>query len=196
MTSAFSRSGAQVSTTSQEPRASPLPAELPLDFAQIFNDYAGYILGLLRRLGVRAADAQDVAQEVFVVVYRRLPEFEGRSSLKTWICGIAVHLAANQRRRAYVRREDLSVDAADFGVTSRDAWSAQRDRGALLRALDALDPKLREVFVLHEVEELGMADVVAIVGCPLFTGYTRLRTARKALRVRLREQGYGEVEHD
>jgi RNA polymerase sigma-70 factor (ECF subfamily) len=185
-----------VSTASQERRATPLPAEVPLDFAQIFNGYAGYVLGLLRRLGVRTADAQDVAQEVFVVVHRRLPAFEGRSSLKTWICGIAAHLAANYRRRAYLRCEELSIDAADFGDTPRDAWSAQRDRRALLRALDALDAKQREVFVLHEVEELGMADVVAIVGCPLFTGYTRLRAARKALRTQLREQGYGEVDHD
>jgi RNA polymerase sigma-70 factor (ECF subfamily) len=196
MTSASSRSGAQVSRASQEPRATPLPAEVPLDFAQIFNGYAGYVLGLLRRLGVRAADAQDVAQEVFVVVHRRLPAFEGRSTLKTWICGIAANLAANYRRRAYLRREELSLDAADFGEMPRDSWSAQRDRSALLRALDALDAKQREIFVLHEVEELGMADVVAIVGCPLFTGYTRLRAARKALRTLLREQGYGEVDHD
>ena len=60
------------------------------DFASIFRANAPLVHRALRRLGVSEADAPDVLQDVFVVVHRKLGEFEGRSQLKTWIYGIAV----------------------------------------------------------------------------------------------------------
>lgn len=57
-------------------------------FEKIYEAHASRVLRALRRLGVREADLEDVAQEVFVVVHRKLPEFAGRSSLKTWLFGI------------------------------------------------------------------------------------------------------------
>jgi RNA polymerase sigma-70 factor (ECF subfamily) len=63
------------------------------------------VLGLVRRLGVQEREVEDVAQEVFVIVHRQLPAFEGRSTLKTWLCGIALRTAANHRRKAYRRHE-------------------------------------------------------------------------------------------
>jgi RNA polymerase sigma-70 factor (ECF subfamily) len=164
-------------------------------FSSIFSEYASYVIGLLRRLGVRQADVQDMAQEVFVVVHRKLDAFEGRSSVKTWLCGITAHVAANYRRRAHIRREDLASDKEPDAPRQHDPGLELDRRNVLLSALNALDPRAREVFVLHEVEELPMPEVVAIVGCPVFTGYTRLRAARKALRKQLEERGYG-VDHD
>ena len=174
-------------TLSRAPQ--PGPAELRFD--QIFHAYAPYILGLLRRLGVGEADVEDVAQEVFAAVHQRLPDFEGRSTLKTWICGIAVRRAADYRRKAYRRRETITdeVEQVDSATQLKRVQSSQEV--ALLReALDGLGDKLRDVFVLYEVEELPMADVVQVLNCNLFTGYTRLRTARRRIREHFEQAGY------
>ena len=72
------------------------PAELPPEgasFEQMFDTYAPFVWRVLRRLGVRGPDIEDVCQEVFLVVHRRLPEFRRRSSFRTWIYGISTNLA-------------------------------------------------------------------------------------------------------
>lgn len=134
----------------------------------------------LRYLGVREADINDVFQEVFLVVHRRLEEFEGRASLKTWLYQIARHAASDQRRRAYMRNEvptaEPALGRADGGVSR----SAQLEaRQLLLQALDQLDDDKRAVFVLFEVEGMTMNEVVEVLGCPLQTAYSRLHAARK-----------------
>ena len=76
-----------------------------LSVRQIFDEHARYVWRTLRHLGVADADLEDVCQEVFVTVHRKLPEFEGRSKLRTWLYGICLRVASDYRRRAYVRRE-------------------------------------------------------------------------------------------
>jgi len=169
----------------EQPRAPAAPADAT--FRDIFSRHAPYVLGLVRRLGVRDAEVEDVAQEVFIVVHRQLPHFEGRSSLKTWLCGITLRTVANHRRKMMRRREasleltrEPCTEALQHALLER-----QDDAQGLLRALDRLTPKLREVFVLYEIEELPMIDVARSLGCPRFTAYTRLHAARAALRQHL-----------
>ena len=153
-------------------------------FAEVFRAHGGYVLTLLRRLGVNAADVEDVAQEVFVTVYAKLPEFEGRSALKTWLCGICLRKAASYRRKHRSRRELPGAPLPPL-VASDDpqAGLAHKQHAALLHvALARLPDKQREVFVLYEIEELEMAEVARAVGCPRFTAYTRLRAARSEVR--------------
>lgn len=168
-----------------EPRAplAAVSAATPT-FAEAFEAYAGYVLQLLRRLGVREADLEDVAQEVFVVVHAQLVAFEGRSSFKTWICGIALRKASEYRRKAYQRRERLLPDALETPAAPEQEAGLERDERAaqLQAALAALPEKQLQVFVLYEVEELSMLEVARAVGCPRFTAYTRLASARRALR--------------
>jgi RNA polymerase sigma-70 factor (ECF subfamily) len=153
-----------------------------LPFAAIYESHARFVWRVLYRLGVARADVEDVCQEVFLVVHRRLAEFEGRSSLRTWIYGIALRCASDYRRRTARHQtsgeppHDLAIDAAQLEhVDAREA------RALLDRMLDLLDADKREVFVLFELEELSMAEVIAIVGCPLQTGYSRLHAARAVL---------------
>ena len=157
-------------------------------FADVFAQQAAYVLGLLGRLGVADADVEDVAQEVFIVIHQKLPAFERRSSLKTWVCGICLRKASDYRRRAHRRHERLVGEQDHRAGAGGDpeARVLQDERGAQLqRALAALPEPLMQVFVLYEIEELPMADVARAIGCPRFTGYTRLRAARKALREQL-----------
>jgi len=158
-------------------------APSPLDTTSLFREHAAYVWRALRRLGVREADIEDVCQEVFVVVHRRLADFEGRSSPRTWIYGIAIRTASDYRKRASHVREVATATPPD--VLSRDnphdALSARQARATLDRLLDALDDDKRAVFVLYEIEEVPMNEVAEAVGCPLQTAYSRLHAARKAV---------------
>ncbi len=169
---------AQARPSSVSPQAAPAP--LP-SLTDIFREYAPFAWRALRRLGVPEADVEDVCQEVFVVVHRKLGEFEGRSSLKTWIYGICARTASDYRRSGRVRREvvtDAPPEAAQEGA-QHEAVMMRQARAALDRILDRLDDDKRSVFVLYEIEELTMAEVAEALGCPLQTAYSRLHAARK-----------------
>lgn len=156
-----------------EPVASALPTT-----AQVFAEHGPYVFRALRYLGVPERDLPDVCQETFVVVHRKLPEFEGRSSVRTWLYRICRRTASDYRRKAHVRRESLrEPDEVMLGVTNEGP--AIEARQLLLRALDTLDEDKREVFVLAEVEGMTMTEVIEVVGCPLQTAYSRLSAARK-----------------
>jgi RNA polymerase sigma-70 factor (ECF subfamily) len=150
--------------------------------AEIFREYAPFVWRGLRRLGVPESDVEDVCQEVFVVVHRKLGDFEGRSSLKTWIYGICARTASDYRRSGRVRREvvtDAPPEQAQEGGGQDDAVALRQARATLDRILDQLDDDKRSVFVLYEIEELTMAEVAEALGCPLQTAYSRLHAARK-----------------
>jgi RNA polymerase sigma-70 factor (ECF subfamily) len=122
-------------------------------------------------------------QEVFVVVHRRLPSFEGRSSLRTWLYGICLRVASDFRRRARVRYERTASDPArDLSESASLAPDERaRARAQLRNLLAALDDDKREVLVLYEIEGLPMSEVAEILGCPLQTAYSRLHAARARL---------------
>jgi RNA polymerase sigma-70 factor (ECF subfamily) len=158
----------------------PSPAGTP-SIAEVFREYAPFAWRALRRLGVPECDVEDVCQEVFVVVHRKLGDFEGRSSIRTWIYGICARTASDYRRSGRVRRElvtDAPPDTAHDGG-QQDAVALRQARAALDRILDELDDDKRAVFVLYEIEELTMAEVADALGCPLQTAYSRLHAARK-----------------
>jgi RNA polymerase sigma-70 factor, ECF subfamily len=158
--------------------ASDRPRPVP-PFATVYDDHVKFAWRVLGRLGVARADLEDVCQEVFIVVHRRLGEFEGRSSLRTWIYGIALRCASDYRRRDHRRRPAAApISEVAIAGSQLEDLDAREARATLERLLELLDPEKREVFVLFELEELTMAEVVAIVGCPLQTGYGRLHAAR------------------
>lgn len=150
-------------------------------FAAIFREHAPYVWRVMRRLGVREADAEDLCQEVFVVVHRRLGDFEERSSMRTWIYGIAIRVASDHRRRAHVRRERPAEEVPEERRSAPQIAELERGqaRALLDAALRELDDEKRAVFVLYEIEGLGMKEVAEAVGCPLQTAYSRLHAARK-----------------
>lgn len=180
-----------------DPAAQPrLAAELSLerlDTTAIFREYGPFVWRVVRRLGVQEADAADVCQEVFVVVHRRLTEFEYRSTVRTWIYGICVRASADYRRRIRRRRETVvdTTPEQPAEASQESALMMREARRLLDRVLDELDDDKRAVFVLYEIEQLTMADVSAAIGCPLQTAYSRLHAARDLVQAsirRLREQ--------
>ncbi|MEO7113773.1 MAG: sigma-70 family RNA polymerase sigma factor [Polyangiaceae bacterium] len=149
--------------------------------AELFKELAPFVWRALKRLGVADRDVDDQVQEVFVVIHRKLAEFEGRSSIRTWVYGICVRTASDYRNRARVKREMLPDEMPEQLSTNdaHEALAKHQARALLDRVLDDLDEDKRAVFVLYEIEELSMNDVAEAVSCPVQTAYSRLHAARK-----------------
>jgi RNA polymerase sigma-70 factor (ECF subfamily) len=156
----------------------------------------------VRRLGVADAHVDDAVQEVFLVVHRRLDDFEGRSSLKTWVCAIVARVAsdyrrAQRRKSPHHRSADAAVDA---DTVADDRAEGPHDRAArsegvrlLHRLLGELDDDKRAVFVLAELEQMSAPEIAESLGENVNTTYARLRAARREFEVLVaREQARDE----
>jgi RNA polymerase sigma-70 factor, ECF subfamily len=160
----------------------------------VFTELAPYVLRVLPRMGVAAADVEDVAQDVFLTVHRALPSFEGRSSVRTWVYGICIRVAGNYRQRAHRRHEQLmaapgeQAPLRDTRTPAREL-EAQQALAALDAALNQLSEAQRAVFVLHEVEQLPVSEIAVALECPKFTVYARLYAARQSVRAKLAKSG-------
>jgi RNA polymerase sigma-70 factor (ECF subfamily) len=159
-----------------------------LSFDEIYEAYFDFVWCNARRLGVPEASVDDAVQEVFLVVHRRLGEFEGRSSLKTWLFQIVLRVASNQRRAnrrkspfTDPRAAPVDADAiADERAGSPDDGLARRQGVRLLyKLLGELDDDKRAVFVLAELEQMSAPDIAEALGVNVNTVYARLRAARR-----------------
>jgi RNA polymerase sigma-70 factor, ECF subfamily len=157
-------------------------------FKDIFQREFDYVWTSLRRLGVRDADAEDVAQELFVQVYRRMDAYDPARPLRPWLFAFAFRCASDWRRLARHRVENLEDPdrrPADQGGAD-DAVARAEDRHLVERALEHVDLERRGVFILFELDEVPMKDIAESLGIPLFTAYSRLRLARQEFTVAIR----------
>ncbi len=163
--------------------STPRARAIAMDFTSVYDEHFAFVWRSLRRLGVPDRALDDAAQDVFIVVHRRLAEFEGRSSIKSWLFGIARRVAHDHRRRIgrKERTEELRETTADpRGVTpAHDAERAQAVR-VLHEILAGLDDDKREVFVLAELEQMTVPEIADAIGVNLNTVYSRLRAVRQA----------------
>lgn len=170
------------SRTARADRSEAFPGEpMPLDFAAVYEEHAVFVWRTLRLLGVDPGSLDDAVQEVFLVVHRRLGEFEGRSSLRTWLYAIARRVARNVRRGAGRRGapEPIVADMVDR-VSGNPLELAERAEAgrALLELVGHLSEDQREVFLLVEVEEMSVPEAAEALGVNVNTCYSRLRAAR------------------
>lgn len=160
-----------------------------LTCAAVFREHAPYVWRVLRRLGVHEADIEDVCQEVFIVVHRRLATFEHRSSVRTWLHGICVRVASDHRRKRRTKPEadELTEQQAEVAPSQVEALAEHEARQLLDSLLDRLDDNKRAVFVLYEIEQVSMQEVADAVDCPLQTAYSRLHAARREIEAAIAE---------
>jgi RNA polymerase sigma-70 factor (ECF subfamily) len=157
-------------------------AAAPMTFEEAYRAHFAFVWRSLRRLGIREEDATDVAQEVFIVVHRKLPEFAGRSKLTTWLYGICFRVAS-ERRRIVPRPPLGEQEAASFIGRPLDPGAlAERHQGLALleRVLDRIPDEQRAVFCLFELEGMTGEEIAEALELPLGTAYSRLRLARVA----------------
>lgn len=148
-----------------------------LDVASAFREHYPFVLRALVGLGVTPIDADDVAQEVFVVAHRRRHEFDPTRPARAWLYGIARGLARNRRRTR--KDESLDVLPVDAGRDPESAAAHSEALSLALRCLDSLSSKLREVFMLTEFEGLTAPEVAELLELPVNTVYSRVRLGRE-----------------
>lgn len=154
-----------------------------LDVATVFREHGPFVHRVLRRLGVHPADVDDAFQEVFVVLHRRVGDFQPECPVRPWVYGICVRVASQQRRRRSTARE-VAPEQASEPIDPRtpfDSISAKQAGEVMSVILDQIDDDKRAVYVLHELEELSMSEVAESLDCPVPTAYSRLRAARVAV---------------
>jgi|SRR6478735_6339927 len=171
--------------TSAEP-----PTPTPLAFPAIFHECFPLVWRLLRSLGVREPWLDDAVQEVFVIAHQKLPEFDGRVRVTTWVHAIAYRVAANVRRRQ--GRDGRNVElASEHAIQAHtpehDALNAESAR-FVAAFCDGLSEGMRDVFVLCFLEEWGQKEVATLLGLSANTVSSRVRLLRQAYREALRER--------
>ena len=154
-----------------------------LDVASVHAEHAEFVWLSLQRLGVRDADVEDLLQEVFLVVNKRLHSFDGSSRITTWLFGICLRVVAAHRRRAHRRHEESVAQVPEtvaLEAGSPERAAATREEEARLRAiLDLMDLEKRAIFVMFEIDEVGCEAIADMLSIPLGTVYSRLHAARK-----------------
>jgi RNA polymerase sigma-70 factor (ECF subfamily) len=153
----------------------------------LFDAYFDFVWRSLRRLGLSDDRADDAAQQVFVVASRRL-EAIAPGSEQSFLFHTATRVASDVRRSASYRREIAHPDPAgdvEGGPRPDDLLAERRARTMLDGVLDALDPDLRTVFVLFELEEMTIGEIAALLEIPVGTVASRLRRARERFQAKL-----------
>ncbi len=165
-----------------------------INFDDVFDRFAPFVWRVARRLGVAPEDVPDVTQEVFLIIHRKLDDFRGASSLKTWVYGICVRVVSSYRRRAHRKREVALPELPELsqGATQDNELDQRRAREHLYATLAQLDEDRRNVLVLYEFEDLSMPQVAEVIGCPLTTAYSRLHAARKIVRAAFHKRSLSE----
>lgn len=156
------------------------------EFKELYHNHFRLVWCALMRLGVRDADLMDLTQKVFLIAYLKLPEFEGRSLLSTWLWGICRRVAIAHRRSGPMRYE-VSTDPVEFEFAFEQRSSSHVEphatrQLAVEHMLSKLSESQRVVFRLAEVDDLDGPQIATMLNISLGTVRSRLRYARQRIR--------------
>jgi len=159
------------------------------DFRGIFDGHYAFVWRSLLHLGVASASADDAAQEVFLVVHRRLASYDRAQPLRAWLWGIARHVAANQRRTDVRDARRRSALAAERPTAANDV-ERLRDLAFVREIVLEMDEPLRDVLVLSDIEGLTASEIASALDANVNTIYSRLRIARQRFAEAARKRGH------
>jgi len=136
------------------------------------------LIRTLRRLGISPNDVEDLAHEVFLVLYQSWEKYDPERPLRAYIFGIAFRVASNYIRKR--KREILYavVETSDYGLQPDQALDANQVRGLVLKALRRVPMQRRAVLIMHDIDKIPMTEIATALSIYRFTGYSRLRKAR------------------
>lgn len=176
-------------------------------FNELVLTYERRVYGLVFRMLGRRDEAEDLAQEVFVQVFKAIDQFRGESKLSTWIYRIAVNLCKNRTkylsRRHAGEQDDIdamaervpmtAARAATVGDVSRpdELVEGMQLEDIVKRAIQKLEPEFREALILADVEDMPYEEIAQIMGVPVGTVKSRIHRARAQLKT-LVERALGE----
>jgi len=161
-------------------------------FEEIFKLHHRKVYSLCLRMIGNSAEAEDLTQDVFVLVFRKLGSFRGESAFTTWLHRLTVNQVLMHLRKNHVRREQLTEDGEMPVEIMVDRNKFNRspvlDRLALDEAIAQLPQGYRIVFVLHDVEGLEHREIASLLGCSIGTSKSQLHRARMRMRLLLRRR--------
>ena len=161
-------------------------------FEELYRMHNRRVYSLCLRMTRNASDAEDLTQDVFVQLYRKLKTFRGEALFTTWLHKLTVNEVLMHFRKRRVRMEQTSEDGATpveiaTGTQNPDRMSVV-DRIALHDAIRQLSPGYRAVFILHDIAGYEHNEIGAILGCAVGTSKSQLHKARLKLRRFLKER--------
>ena len=175
-------------------------------FRELVDEHRDRVFNITYRMLGNRAEAEDVAQEVFIAVFKTIDQFREESKFSTWLYRVTVNHCKN-RIKYLARRHDRDKDELDEtsqqtngAVTGMPARAAQPDKALasaqmeklLQEAIAALDPEQRQVVILRDVEELSIEEICEITELPDGTVKSRLHRARLVLRKKMQKHVDGE----
>lgn len=163
-------------------------------FRNLYDTHIDFVWRNLRRLGVAESEIEDRAQEVFLIAYRRIGQFEDRGhGPRAWLFQIVLRIASgarrHRRRHPEVPDGGATVDREAIEPPQADAIARREALSTLDLALGTIDMARRAVLVLHEIEEMTAPEIAHVLQIPLNTVYSRLRVARAELEQALVRRG-------
>jgi RNA polymerase sigma-70 factor (ECF subfamily) len=155
------------------------------DLDSLYREHARTVARWVRRLAGPGTDVDDLVQEVFLVVERRLPELDGEGKITTWLYRIAERVVMDARRRDRFRRwfsrarsVEIEQSLSSVARSPLDALERQQAVASLYRVLDRLPERYRTVLILFELEEMSGEEIAALTGLKEATVWTHLHRGR------------------
>jgi RNA polymerase sigma-70 factor (ECF subfamily) len=168
----------------------------PLNFDDLYREFAAQVARWAARLGGPDFDVDDVVQEVFVAVHRQLHSFRGESRVGTWLYRITANQVAERRRRDRWRRwlggsaGEVAGSLASPALGPVEALEQREAAARVYRVLDSMNERYRQLVVLFEIERLSGQEIAELTGMSLDSVWVGLHRARAQLVKRLaREAG-------
>src|SRR6266404_8611382 len=191
-------------------RATPVPMFVKVEqnaqshqaqsFEEVFRLHHRRVYSICLRMTGNPAEAEDLTQDVFVQVFRKLGSFRGESAFTTWLHRLTVNEVLMHFRKNYVTKEQLTEDGEmPVGIMldrNRFNRSPVLDRLALHEAIAQLPHGYRMVLVLHDVEGLEHSEIASLLGCSIGTSKSQLHRARMRMRLLLKQRTHPNVKLD
>jgi len=165
-------------------------------FEQLYQRHNRRVYSLCLRMTSNVSEAEDLAQEVFIQLFRKIGSFRGESAFTTWLHRLTVNQVLMHFRKRGVRMETTTDDGETpvqivKGTENPNAMPVV-DRIALDKAITQLPPGYRTVFTLHDIEGHEHEEIARMLGCSVGTSKSQLHKARMKLRGLLRQQKVAE----
>ena len=186
MTGASKKSGEKLSEAEAIERAKQGDAAA---FEVLYNLHKRRVYSLCLRMTTNTAEAEDLTQEAFLQLFRKIGTFRGESAFSTWLHRMAVNVVLSQLRKKGLQVVPLDDENEGEEETPKKDYGAQDnvlagslDRLQLKNAIDRLPPGYRSIFVLHDVEGFEHNEIAEMVGCSIGNSKSQLHKARMKLR--------------
>ncbi len=164
-------------------------------FRALYEAHRRRVYSLCLRMTGDTAEAEDLTQEAFLQLFRKISTFRGESAFSTWLHRLVVNVVLMHLRRKGLQQVSLDeVDTSQEEPVKRDFGDDDRrlmgsiDRITLGRAITALPPGYRAIFVLHDVEGFEHNEIAQIMNCSIGNSKSQLHKARMKLREYLRRE--------